>query len=399
MSHSANVYSVLELRLLGISGVLGVQHLLELAHPMTDFQTVCLVEHQYCEDVDISIIFLIHVLLEISDSSPSSISSTDERAPFRLWTDRSDDSEPSEAEREPSAKTKKKKMRTNFSAYQLHELKRAYAASTYLTFAMEDVLTEQLGLTAKQIRVSFDPVHTSKRSWAKSIKKNSRESDRADFWCGTRDKLGEICRSWGGFGALDQFLRYVNLSIFVGFGSGHHQLFLSILRFIGGSASHYTPTFNFDFWVNFFLPPFFSLHRPGSKIVAANKDGRASYQASQIGQTSPASKAHQNLQQHARPPRASQTGLTARRASSTSLTARQASQTSLTSPRASWTSLTARRQLAFTPECTEQRNQDGVTSVASRRRQDFTVVAMGTTHTAVGSILGIRMCSPVTWSM
>ena len=93
-----------------------------------------------------------------SDSSPSSISSTDERSPFRSWTKRSDDSGPSEAEREPSAKTKKKKMRTNFSAYQLHELRRAYSASTYLTFAMEDALTEQLGLTAKQIRVSLPGV-------------------------------------------------------------------------------------------------------------------------------------------------------------------------------------------------------------------------------------------------
>ena len=104
------------------------------------------------------LLFPLLILRFLSDSSPSSISSTDERSPLRSWTDRSDDSEPSEAEREPSAKTKRKKMRTNFSASQLRELRRAYAASTYLTFAMEDALKEQLGLTAKQIRVSFPGV-------------------------------------------------------------------------------------------------------------------------------------------------------------------------------------------------------------------------------------------------
>ena len=49
-------------------------------------------------------------------------------------------------------------MRSNFSAYQLYELRRAYTTSAYLTFAMEDALTEQLGLTAKQIRVSHSLV-------------------------------------------------------------------------------------------------------------------------------------------------------------------------------------------------------------------------------------------------
>ena len=93
-------------------------------------------------------------LLVLPGSSPSSLSSSSDSSPSSYWADRSNESERVEPEYEPTPPTKRRRNCTSFSAYQIRQLKRAFAVSMYLSYAMEDDLIRHLGLTGKQIRVS-----------------------------------------------------------------------------------------------------------------------------------------------------------------------------------------------------------------------------------------------------
>ena len=95
------------------------------------------------------------ILFSASGSFP--LSSPNKKDPEYHLHEVSDSGEGVQPEYEPTnaeEATKKKRNRTKFSPYQLQELKRAFAESTYLSYATENDLTWRLGLTTKHVRVS-----------------------------------------------------------------------------------------------------------------------------------------------------------------------------------------------------------------------------------------------------